>query len=96
MIDFGNRLKDLRTKKGLSQEQLAHQLGVTKSMISAYETSMRMPSYRVLIKIALLFNVSTDYLLGIEKGASLRVSGITSAQSAILSELIEELKHTQK
>ena len=64
MVDFGDRLKELRKRSKLSQEQLARQLGITKGMISSYETSMRMPSYHILLKISFLFNVSTDYLLG--------------------------------
>ena len=56
MVDFGDKLKQLRTLKGLSQEQLAKRMSITKSMVSAYENSVRLPSYDVLIKIALFFN----------------------------------------
>ena len=66
MVDFGEKVRALREAKGLSQVQFAELLGVTKGMISAYETSVRMPSYKVLIRIARLFGVSTDYLLGLE------------------------------
>lgn len=52
MVDFGSKLKVMRVNKHLSQEQLAKRIGITKSMVSAYETSMRMPSYEVLIKVA--------------------------------------------
>ena len=44
MVDFGEKLAKLRENKGLSQVQFAELLGVTKGMISAYETSVRMPS----------------------------------------------------
>ena len=77
MVDFGNKLKSLRTSKHLSQEKLAQRLGITKSMVSAYETSMRMPSYEVLIRIARFFNVSIDYLLGIKENESISVTGLT-------------------
>ena len=65
---------------------------ITKSMVSAYETSMRMPSYDVLIRLALFFNVSVDYLLGLKEFDSLNVSGLTDQQKSILSNLINELK----
>lgn len=52
MINFGNRLRLLRTNKKLTQTQLAERVGVTKSMISSYETSMRLPSLDVLIKLS--------------------------------------------
>ena len=77
LVDFGNKLKSLRTSKHLSQEKLAQRLGITKSMVSAYETSMRMPSYEVLIRIARFFNVSIDYLLGIKENESISVTGLT-------------------
>ena len=52
MVNFGNRLKTLRFKGNMTQAQLAQKLGLTKSMISAYESGLRMPSYDVLIHIA--------------------------------------------
>lgn len=63
MVDFGIKLAKLRENKRLSQSQLAARLGITKSMVSAYENSARMPSYAVLLRIAGMFNVSLDYLL---------------------------------
>ena len=52
MVDFGEKVRALREGRGLSQVQLAELLGVTKGIISAYETSVRMPSYKVLIRIS--------------------------------------------
>ena len=66
MVDFGEKVRVLREGRGLSQVQLAELLVVTKGIISAYETTLRVPSYKVLIRIARLFRVSTDYLLGPE------------------------------
>ena len=66
MVDFGNILKTLRLRENLTQAQLAQKLGLTKSVISAYETGLRLPSYDILIHIAKIFSVSTDYLLGLE------------------------------
>ena len=60
MVDFGNRLKTLRLKANMTQEQLAKKLGLTKSVISAYETDLRLPSYDVLIHIAKIYNVTSD------------------------------------
>ena len=77
MVDFGEKLKLLRKRSGLSQEQLAQRLGVTKGMVSSYETSMRMPSYPVLLKIAQLFHVSADVLLGMASDERIDISGLT-------------------
>lgn len=63
-MDFKKRLKELRTARGYSQVSLAEKLGVSKSIIGAYETGDRMPSREALEAIADFFNVDMDYLLG--------------------------------
>ncbi|RKJ41156.1 XRE family transcriptional regulator [Acutalibacter sp. 1XD8-33] len=61
---FSSRLKPLRQSMNLAQEQLACLLGVDRSTISSYESNMRQPSLDTLWRIADVFGVSTDYLLG--------------------------------
>lgn len=92
MVDFGNTLKTLRIREELTQEQLSNKLGVTKSVISAYETGIRMPSYDVLINIAEFFNVSTDYLLGIRRKEGFDLSGLTDSQIKALTALINAIR----
>ena len=92
MVDFGNRLKMLRLRENMSQAQLAQKLDLTKSVISAYETGIRLPSYDVLIHIAKIFNVTTDYLLGVEKKYEIDLSGLTDAEISALLELIKAMK----
>lgn len=58
------RLKELRKKKGISQQRLATDLNTTQNTISRYETGEREPGIDDLTKIADYFNVSIDYLLG--------------------------------
>ena len=77
MKELGNKLKRLRTTNNMTQADLAKKLNLTKSVISAYENALRLPSYDVLIQIAKLFHVSTDYLLGLETPAGLDLSGLT-------------------
>ncbi|WP_316636502.1 helix-turn-helix transcriptional regulator [uncultured Ruminococcus sp.] len=96
MVDFGKRLKTLRIESGLTQQQVADRIWVNKASISSYELSTRLPSYEVLIKLSKLFNVSTDYLLGIENkvkaNSIVDVSGLTEKQIVLLQKLIDELK----
>lgn len=92
MVDFGERLRLLRKRANLSQEQLASRLSVTKSVVSSYETGMRMPSYSVLGKIARVFNVTTDYLLGIDNTETMDISGLTETQKDILSSIVSEFR----
>ena len=61
---LGNRLKDLRYQKEITQEELGKVLNKTKNNISQYETGKRQPDNETLIKISEYFQVSLDYLLG--------------------------------
>ena len=95
-VEFSNRLKELRTQAGLTQLQLAQRLGITKSVISFYELSERDPSPDVLIRLANIFHVSTDYLLGLDKKETLDISGIDKNDVAILRALAESLRQKEK
>ena len=64
---FADRIAKLRVAKGLSQHQLSQMLGVKRSVVSYYESGDRLPSYDVLMEMSRVFNVSTDYLLGLSK-----------------------------
>ena len=92
MVDFGNTLKTLRLHEEMTKAQLSQKLGLTKSVISAYETGLRLPSYDVLIHIAQIFKVSTDYLLGVEQKDSLDLSGLTQNEKSALLALIKAMK----
>lgn len=63
MVEFSQRLKQLRKDKHLTQAQVAKRIGVTASMVSSYETDIRLPSYEVMVRIADVFGVTVDYLL---------------------------------
>lgn len=60
----GERIKYLREKNGFTQKDIATKLGVEPAAISKYELDMREPNIEALIKLATIFNVSIDYLLG--------------------------------
>lgn len=61
---LGKRIRELRIKKGLTQQRLAEMLNTTKGTISNYETGYSTPDYETLQKLADIFNVTTDYLFG--------------------------------
>ena len=94
MVDFRNRLKTLRLKENMTQAELARKLGLTKSVISAYETELRQPSYDVLIHIAKIFNVSTDFLLGVENKKDVDLSGLSQEEKDALVNLIRAMKQS--
>ncbi len=64
---FGNKLKFLRERNGLTQEQLANKFNLLKSSISMYENNIRLPNVEVIKDFANYFNVSIDYLLDNEE-----------------------------
>lgn len=98
LVDFGSRLKELRTQAGLTQLQLAQRMGITKSVVSFYELQERTPSPDVLVKLARIFRVSTDYLLGLDKRETIDISGLSKEDVAIMRVLAERLrkKNTEK
>ena len=97
MVEFANKLKNLRIQNHYTQDQLAQKLGVTKSQVSAYETGTRMPSYNVLIALARIFRVTTDYLLGVENKNTLDLSGLTTEEISAIQNLIRAIsKHTNE
>lgn len=73
----------------MTQAQLSQKLDLTKSVISAYETGLRLPSYDVLAQI---FNVSTDYLLGLEHPQEIDLSGLSTEEVSALLNLIKVMK----
>ncbi|MDY4970355.1 MAG: helix-turn-helix transcriptional regulator [Lachnospiraceae bacterium] len=91
-MDFGDRLKALRTQSGLTQQELADRIGATKSMISYYELQERQPSSVSLRKLSEVFHVSTDYLLGLEKGESIDVSGLDEEDIRVVRQMVSLLR----
>lgn len=64
MADFASTIKRLRTERGVTQEQLAAMLNVSRSTIGMYETGSREPDFETCEAIADIFNVDMDYLIG--------------------------------
>lgn len=96
MVDFGRKLKELRIQAGLTQKQLAERVKVTKSVISYYELQERYPSPEMLIKLANIFHVSTDFLLGIEKQQTLDISDLDEEDISLLHHTISVLRNKHK
>ena len=63
---FKDMVKYLRIEKGIGQEKLAKELGLSSGIISLWENGLREPSMSSLIILAKYFGVSIDYLVGLE------------------------------
>ena len=98
MVELGTKLRELRRKQNWTQSQVAQRTGGTASVVSAYENGIRQPSYEVLIKLARLYNVSSDHLLVISGRRSpdsqylISLDGLTPAKISLVLQLIDALK----
>ncbi len=76
IYNLGYKLKALRTKKGLSLQKLSKLVGIPQSSLSCYELNSQTPSSTVIYDLALFYNVSADFLLGIDKTFAMDYSNI--------------------
>jgi transcriptional regulator with XRE-family HTH domain len=84
---FGIRLKKLRENKKMLQKEVAHDLNITVQRYSSYENNLRVPEADILIKIAKYYNVSLDYLVGIEDRTYLNKPGVLEKIEGIKKEI---------
>lgn len=64
---IGNILLELRTKNGYTQSDVAEKIGISNVSYFRYENDKREPSATIIAKLAKIYNVSTDYIIGVEK-----------------------------
>lgn len=93
MVNMGEKLKSLRIDKNLTQKQVADRIGLAISAVSSYESGTRYPSYDVLVKLARIFHVSTDYLLGITNTRNIDVTGLRDNEIELVSQLVDMLRN---
>ena len=90
---MGEKLKSLRIEKKLTQKQVADRIGLAISAVSSYESGTRYPSYDVLVKLARIFHVSTDYLLGMTDKRNIDVTGLSDNEIELVSQLVDMLRN---
>lgn len=89
----GSRLKEVRLKKNITQEELGTQLGLSKGAISLYESEKRNPKLETIIELMYILGVSADYLLGsdvvveIEESDPVRYQTLTNDEMFFINEL---------
>ena len=89
---LGKRINELRQSLGWSQVELAKQLNITKQTVSNWENENILPSIEMLIRISKIFNVSSDYLLGLDNTPRLDVEGLPQNIIAHFSMLINDYR----
>ena len=90
---LGTRIKELRKEFGLSQVELAMRMEVTKQTISNWENGNIQPSIDMLVGLANVFNVTTDYLLGLDDVPRLSIEGLPMSFAAHLAQIIEDFRN---
>lgn len=94
---IGRRIKELRIKNGLKQQELADMFGLSSGTISFYESEQRKPDIDFIVAIAKYFDVSTDYLLGLTNAIdkeNIDISKVTGLNDFSLTILEQSLKET--
>lgn len=89
---IAERIKFLREKNGYSQATLSKELGITRSSVNAWEMGISVPSTQYIVELSLLFNVSSDYLLGISSNSYLDTTGLTDEDVQAVYSLINYLR----
>lgn len=92
---LGARIKELRKEFGLSQVELAARMEVTKQTISNWENENIQPSIDMLVGLANVFNVTTDYLLGLDDVPRLSIEGLPLSFAAHLAQIIEDFRNLE-
>lgn len=87
-----DKIKTLREVKGWTQAELARRLGITRNGVNSWEQGLSMPSPAYLVDLASVFSVSTDYLLGVDAGATINVTGLSDRDVAVLADLTDRLR----
>lgn len=88
---LNDKIKELRKSLGLSQIELAGEIGVSKQCVSNWENDNILPSVEMLVKLAKFFRVSTDYLLGLDDKDYIDATGLSEKERAHLTLFIKDL-----
>lgn len=87
-----DRIKFLRESNNLTQSELARQLGITRSSVNAWEQGISVPSTQYVVELARLFNVSVDYLLGVDASANLNIAGLNEDDVKLVYQIVNHLR----
>lgn len=90
---IADRIKKLREQQNKTQTELAKQLGITRSSVNAWEMGISVPSTHYIIELATIFQVSTDYILGVNTTSSINVAGLSDKDIELIHSIILHLKN---
>ena len=86
---IGDRIKELREQNSMTQTALAKKLGLSRSAINAWEMGISIPSTQYVVELAMLFRVSSDFLLELHRTESIDVTGLDRNEKAMLYNMLD-------
>ena len=89
---FGERIRELRQARNITQVELAKMLNVSKQSISNWENENIQPSIDMLVKIASVLSVTCDYILGLDQRQFLEVSGLNAMELSHIQLIVYDIK----
>ena len=92
MVNMGQRLKLLRNQNKFTQKQVADRLGLAVSAVSSYESGGRFPPYQTFVKLASMYHVSCDYLIGVPCSRTIDVSDLDEDEILVISQTVDLLR----
>ena len=94
VFDFGLRLRELREAKHLSQSDVASRLNVSRSTVSGYESNTTTPSLEQFTRLAILYNTSLDYMMGLDNRICFYLDGLSENQQQTILDVVNRLKQS--
>lgn len=95
MYQFCERLKELRNRCNLSQNELAKKMGVQRATVNAWEMGISFPNAQSLVLLAKYFKVSVDYLLGYSDDDMIDVSELNNREKKLIYDMITYMLSTK-
>lgn len=89
---FGDILRQLRIDKGMTQKQLADKLELSVTAVSKYELGTAYPPFEKMRGISAIFNVTMDYLYGMETSTAISTVNLSGKQADILRSLADDFR----
>ncbi len=89
---IADKIKSLREQNSMTQAELAKRLGITRSSVNAWEMGISVPSTQYVVELAEIFDVSTDYLLGVNRTAVVSVAGLDEKDIRLVNLMIAHLR----
>lgn len=89
---IADRIKFLREQQKMTQTELSKRLGITRSSVNAWEIGISVPSTQYIVELAAIFQVSTDYLLGVSATVTLPVDDLSEQDVQMVYQLLDYIR----